>query len=64
MRGVFRLAAIALTIFAWTIVSGEAQAGCYRVGLSGYHWYHSCFGPHFMYPHHRVCSRHGYCHYR
>jgi hypothetical protein len=63
MRGFIRLAAVALTMLTCALVSGEAQAGCYRVGPSGYHWYHSCFGPHFMYPHHRVC-RHGHCWYR
>jgi hypothetical protein len=43
--------------------SGAAQAGCYRLGLSGYHWYRSCVGPRIMYPHHRYCSwRHGYRH--
>jgi hypothetical protein len=38
-----------------------AQAGCYRLGLTGYHWYHYCVGPRFIYPHHRYCGwRHGY----
>ncbi len=40
-----------------------AQAGCYRLGETGYHWYHSCVGPSFVYPHHKVC-RHGHCWYR
>lgn len=39
------------------------KIGCYRLGLSGYHWYHFCAGPGFLYPHHRVC-RHGACWYR
>jgi hypothetical protein len=39
------------------------QAGCYRLGETGYHWYHWCVGPHFLYPHHRVCH-HGECYYR
>jgi hypothetical protein len=64
MRCFIRLAAVALTLSALVAASSEAEAGCYRVGLSGYHWYHSCFGPHFLYPHHRVCNRHGYCYYR
>jgi hypothetical protein len=40
-----------------------AQAGCYRLGETGYHWYHFCLGPHFVYPHHRICHN-GYCYYR
>jgi hypothetical protein len=39
------------------------QAGCYRLGETGYHWYRFCLGPYFLYPHQRVC-RHGYCYYR
>jgi hypothetical protein len=37
--------------------------GCYRLGETGYHWYHWCLGPHFLYPHHHVCH-HGHCWYR
>ena len=47
--------------------AGAAQAGCYRMGLGGYHYYHSCIGPGFLYPHQRYCRwRHGerYCWYR
>jgi opacity protein-like surface antigen len=36
--------------------------GCYRLGGTGYHWYHWCAGPRFLYPHHRVCH-HGHCWY-
>jgi hypothetical protein len=39
------------------------KVGCYRLGETGYHWYGFCFGPTWLYPHHRVC-RHGYCRYR
>jgi hypothetical protein len=39
------------------------KAGCYRWGETGYHWYRFCIGPHFLYPHQRVCH-HGYCYYR
>ena len=39
------------------------KAGCYRLGETGYRWYSFCFGPTWLYPHHRVC-RHGYCWYR
>ncbi len=38
------------------------QVGCYRWGESGYHWYRFCFGPRFIYPHHRHCH-HGHCWY-
>jgi hypothetical protein len=41
----------------------NADAGCYRLGETGYHWYRFCFGPAFLYPHQRVCRR-GYCWYR
>lgn len=37
--------------------------GCYRMGETGYHWYHFCAGPRFLYPHRRVC-RHHHCWYR
>ncbi len=43
--------------------NGRREAGCYRLGETGYHWYRSCFGPRRIYPRHRVC-RHGYCWYR
>jgi hypothetical protein len=46
-----------------TLSPGIAEAGCYRLGLTGYHWYRFCLGPHDLYPHHRVC-RHGHCWYR
>ncbi len=36
--------------------AGAAQAGCYRMGMTGYHWYRYCVGPRFMYPHHRHCE--------
>jgi hypothetical protein len=39
------------------------SAGCYRWGESGYHWYRSCFGPRWIYPHRRYC-RNGQCSYR
>ena len=39
------------------------SAGCYRLGESGYHWYRSCFGPRWLYPHRRYC-RTGQCSYR
>ena len=39
------------------------SVGCYRLGLTGYHWYASCIGPRWLYPHRRVC-RNGWCAYR
>jgi hypothetical protein len=63
MRKVALVAAAVVTLTASALISTEASAGCYRVGETGYHWYNFCFGPHFMYPHHRVC-RNGYCWFR
>lgn len=60
MRRFSLLAAVA-AILAMAVVL-PAEAGCYRVGETGYHWYRYCVGPHFLYPHHRVC-RHGHCWY-
>jgi hypothetical protein len=53
-------AAAALSVVA---LSSEADAGCYRVGPTGYHWYRYCVGPAFLYPHQRVCHN-GRCWYR
>jgi hypothetical protein len=39
------------------------KVGCYRLGETGYHWYRSCFGPSWLYPHRRICRR-GSCWYR
>jgi hypothetical protein len=54
------LAALA-ALFAFGAVR-PAAAGCYRMGGTGYHWYRYCAGPHWLYPHHRVCH-HGHCRY-
>ena len=62
MRWFTLLAVVAVIVFSAAILPDTAEAGCYRMGETGYHWYHSCVGPHFLYPHHRIC-RHGYCHY-
>jgi len=52
---------VGASLAAAALIPSEASAaGCYRLGETGYHWYRYCFGPRFMYPHHRVC-RHGYC---
>ena len=47
-----------------TMAISEASAGCYRLGVTGYHWYNFCAGPGFIYPHQRVCNHNGYCWYR
>jgi hypothetical protein len=44
-------------------LSPVEQAGCYRLGETGYHRYHWCVGPTWLYPHHRICH-HGECYYR
>ena len=59
----FVLLAVAAILSLGVLLPSAAQAGCYRLGETGYHWYRYCFGPYFMYPHHRVC-RHGHCWYR
>jgi hypothetical protein len=51
----------ALSVFALT--SSSANAGCARWGETGYHFYRSCVGPGFLYPHHRHCGRSGLCIY-
>ncbi len=55
--------AVAAILSLGVLLPGAAQAGCYRLGETGYHWYRYCLGPSFIYPHHRVC-RHGRCWYR
>jgi hypothetical protein len=44
------------------LIPESAEAGCYRWGLSGYHWFRSCLGPFDLYPHRKVC-RHDHCWY-
>jgi len=63
MRRLALLAAFAAILSIGAVMPGPAEAGCYRLGETGYHWYRSCWGPRWVYPHHRVC-RHGYCWYR
>jgi opacity protein-like surface antigen len=60
MRKLMMLALTAATLAA--IAPSAAEAGCYRLGETGYHWYHFCVGPSFVYPHRRYC-RHGSCWY-
>ena len=54
------LLALAAILSIGILLPSAAEAGCSRLGETGYHWYRSCFGPSFIYPHHRVC-RHGLC---
>ncbi|MGD1016086.1 MAG: hypothetical protein ABR863_06545 [Roseiarcus sp.] len=63
MRKLALLVAAAATLSAVALTSTTADAGCYRLGETGYHWYHFCAGPGFLYPHRRVCQN-GHCWYR
>lgn len=63
MRRFAMLAAVAAALSAGTMMlPSSAEAGCYRLGETGYHWYRHCWGPRWLYPRHRVCRR-GYCRY-
>jgi hypothetical protein len=57
-KAVLTLAAIVALTSASIL---PASAGCYRLGLTGYHWYHYCAGPHVLYPHHKHCNKYGFC---
>ena len=63
MRRFALFAAVAAILSVGTVLPSNAEAGCYRLGETGYHWYRYCWGPRWVYPHRRVC-RHGYCWYR
>ncbi|MGT2501100.1 hypothetical protein ACVOMS_10305 [Bradyrhizobium guangxiense] len=63
MRKFAMFAAVAGIVAIGAVAPTSAMAGCYRLGETGYHWYRSCWGPHWIYPHHRVCRR-GHCWYR
>ena len=56
------VAAIAI-LSVGALVPTKAEAGCYRLGETGYHWYRSARVPRVLYPHRRVC-RNGHCWYR
>ena len=46
MRRFAMLAAVAAALSAGTmILPSSAEAGCYRLGETGYHWYRHCWGP-------------------
>ena len=62
MHKLAMLIASAAMLTALVLAPSEASAGCYRLGVTGYHWYRFCAGPRFMYPHYRHC-RNGYCWY-
>ncbi|MGE5156663.1 MAG: hypothetical protein ACM3OF_00820 [Gemmatimonas sp.] len=63
MRRFALLVGAAVILSVGVALPSRAEAGCYRLGETGYHWYRSCLGPHWIYPHRRVC-RHGHCWYR
>jgi len=63
MRKLTMLVAAMATLSAVALAPTVADAGCYRLGLTGYHWYHFCVGPPALYPHQRVCQN-GHCWYR
>ncbi len=46
-----------------SLMTTAADASCARWGETGYHYYRSCAGPSFLYPHHRRCDRSGICIY-
>jgi hypothetical protein len=62
MRRFALFAAVAAILSVGTVLPSNAEAGCYRMGETGYHWYRYCWGSRFIYPHHRVC-RPGLCWY-
>ena len=63
MRTLVMLVAAMATLSAVALTPTTADAGCYRLGMTGYHWYNLCAGPPFLYPHQRVCQN-GHCWYR
>ena len=63
MRKLGMLAAFMALLLTGALLPTKADAGCIRLGETGYHWYRYCLGPSLLYPHQRVC-RHGHCWYR
>ena len=45
MRKLAMLVAAMATLSAVALTPTTADAGCYRLGVTGYHWYHFCAGP-------------------
>jgi hypothetical protein len=63
MRKLVMLIAAIAILSTGALFPTKAEAGCYRWGETGYHWYRYCAGPYWLYPHRRVCRR-GHCWYR
>jgi hypothetical protein len=63
MQKIKMIIAAAPILFAVLVLSSSAEAGCYRLGETGYHWYRFCVGPYWLYPHHRICRGH-HCYYK
>jgi hypothetical protein len=53
---------VAAALSAMSLMPTAASAGCARWGETGYHFYRTCYGPSFLYPHHRQCHN-GICIY-
>jgi hypothetical protein len=51
-----------VAVVAFGLTTSTADARCARWGETGYHYYRSCWGPSFLYPHHRRCHN-GLCWY-
>jgi hypothetical protein len=62
MKILRRALVAAMALGALMLTSSIADAGCYRMGETGYHHYRSCWGPSFLYPHRRHCH-YGHCYY-
>jgi hypothetical protein len=63
MRKLAMFVAAMAILLAGALLPTKADAGCYRWGETGYHWYRFCVGPDWLYPRERVC-RNGHCWYR
>lgn len=55
MKGLRISLIAAAALSAVSLMPTSASAGCARWGETGYHFYRSCYGPSFLYPHHRQC---------
>lgn len=62
MKNLKKAVVAAAAIVFLCLTSTGAEARCARWGETGYHYYRSCWGPSFLYPHHRRCH-HGHCYY-
>jgi hypothetical protein len=50
MRRFALLAVVAAVLSVGAVMPSGAEAGCYRMGETGYHWYRNCWGPRWIYP--------------